>query len=89
MRVIVADDDVPLRAGLARATRAEFPHIAILLLPVRIEVEHGLELLASGQLWVTESTVEKHVHSILTKPTPPEADGHRRVLAVVTLLQAR
>jgi hypothetical protein len=54
------------------------------------EVEHAMELLASGQLWVTESTAEKHVHSILTKPTPPETDGdHRRVLAVVTLLQAR
>jgi DNA-binding NarL/FixJ family response regulator len=32
------------------------------------------------QLWVTGGTVEKHVHRILTKLTPPEADdAHRRV----------
>lgn len=98
MRVIVADDDVLLRAGLAsllersgfavagqagdaeelldlvrthapdlvivdirmppthteegleaaRAIREEFPHIAILLLSAHIEVEHAMELLASG-----------------------------------------
>jgi DNA-binding NarL/FixJ family response regulator len=39
------------------------------------------------QLWVTESTVEKHVRSILTKLQIPEsADDHRRVLAVLTFL---
>jgi DNA-binding NarL/FixJ family response regulator len=98
MRVIVADDDVLLRAGLpsilarsgfavarqagdaeelldlvrthaqdlvivdigmppthteegleaARAIREEFPHIAILLFSAHIEVEHAMELLASG-----------------------------------------
>jgi DNA-binding NarL/FixJ family response regulator len=42
------------------------------------------------QLWVTEGTVEKHVHSILMKLRLPEtADDHRRVLAVVTYLDAR
>lgn len=42
------------------------------------------------QLWVTEGTVEKHVHSILTKLTLPETDeDHRRVLAVITFLEAR
>jgi serine/threonine-protein kinase PknK len=42
------------------------------------------------QLWVTEGTVEKHVHSILLKLRLPEtADDHRRVLAVVTYLDAR
>ncbi|MDX6436597.1 MAG: hypothetical protein QOK34_1431, partial [Gaiellaceae bacterium] len=42
------------------------------------------------QLWVTEGTVEKHVHSILQKLRLPETeDDHRRVLAVVTYLEAR
>lgn len=39
------------------------------------------------QLWVTEGTVEKHVHSILMKLRIPEtSDDHRRVLAVLTFL---
>jgi DNA-binding NarL/FixJ family response regulator len=57
-----------------------------------------LALMAEGRsntgiakrLWVTEGTVEKHVRSILTKLNLPEAeDNHRRVLAVVTFLEAR
>jgi serine/threonine-protein kinase PknK len=41
------------------------------------------------QLWVTEGTVEKHVHSILSKlPLPATEDDHRRVLAVVAFLEA-
>ena len=39
------------------------------------------------QLWVTEGTVEKHVHSILTKlALPDSAEDHRRVLAVIAYL---
>jgi DNA-binding NarL/FixJ family response regulator len=42
------------------------------------------------KLWVTEGTVEKHVRSILAKLTLPETvDDHRRVLAVLTYLDAR
>jgi DNA-binding NarL/FixJ family response regulator len=42
------------------------------------------------QLWVTEGTVEKHVHSILRKlPLSQTNDDHRRVLAVITYLDAR
>jgi DNA-binding NarL/FixJ family response regulator len=44
----------------------------------------------SRELWVTEATVEKHVRSILMKLRLPEADDvHRRVLAVLTFLDAR
>lgn len=148
----------------AREIRAEFPDIAILVLSAHAEVEHAMELLASGQrigyllksrvtdvedfietleriakggsvvdpalvrelvtarkrndplavlsererevlalmaegrsnagiarrLWVTEGTVEKHVRHILAKLNLGEADDdHRRVLAVVTFLDAR
>jgi DNA-binding NarL/FixJ family response regulator len=54
-----------------------------------------LALMAEGRsnggigrrLWITEGTVEKHVHSIMTKLRLPETnDDHRRVLAVVTFL---
>jgi DNA-binding NarL/FixJ family response regulator len=41
------------------------------------------------RLWVTESTVEKHVRNILAKLRLPEApDDHRRVLAVLTFLDS-
>lgn len=57
-----------------------------------------LALMAEGRsnvgiaqkLWVTEGTVEKHVHSILTKLCLPETEAdHRRVLAVLAFLDAR
>jgi DNA-binding NarL/FixJ family response regulator len=46
---------------------------------------------AIGQrLFITEHTVEKHVKSIFgTLRLPPSPDDHRRVLAVVTFLDAR
>ena len=65
------------------------------LTPREVEV---LELMAEGRsnagiaraLWVTEGTVEKHVHSILMKLRLPETeDDHRRVLAVVAYLDSR
>jgi serine/threonine-protein kinase PknK len=57
-----------------------------------------LALMAEGRsnagiartLWVTEGTVEKHVHSILAKlPIAASGDDHRRVLAVVKFLESR
>jgi serine/threonine-protein kinase PknK len=57
-----------------------------------------LALMAEGRsnngiaqrLYITEGAVEKHVHSILMKLDLPTAeDDHRRVLAVVTFLEAR
>jgi serine/threonine-protein kinase PknK len=42
------------------------------------------------RLWVTEGTVEKHVHSVFVKLRLPQSDDdHRRVLAVITFLGAR
>ncbi|GGM15232.1 response regulator [Dactylosporangium sucinum] len=147
----------------AREIRVRFPSVALLVLSAFVEVEHAIELLASGErigyllktrvtdveefletlhrvhdggtvvdpavvqelvaahrrrdpldvlsprerevlalmaegrsnagvakeLWVTEGTVEKHVRSILTKLDLPETDDtHRRVLAVLTFLEA-
>ena len=148
----------------AQVIREEFPETAIVVLSAHVEVEHAMDLLASGhrsgyllktrvtdvdefvqslerivnggsvvdpalvqelvaarrvddpleeitprerevlslmaegrsnagiarELWVTEGTVEKHVRSILGKlPLPHTADDHRRVLAVLTFLDAR
>ncbi len=148
----------------ARVIRDEVPQTAILVLSAHVEVEHAMDLLASGQrsgyllksrvtdveefvetlervvkggtavdpalvqelvaarrthdpleelsprerevlalmaegrsnagiarrLWVTEGTVEKHVRSILSKLRLPETvEDHRRVLAVITFLEAR
>ena len=167
--LVVVDIRMPptrTREGLeaAREIRQQHPDIGILVLSAHAEVEHAVELLASGRgigyllksrvtdvtefvdtleriakggsvvdpalvqelvsvrrridplaalsererdvlalmaegrsnagiarrLWVTEGTVEKHVRSILAKLNLPEAEeDHRRVLAVVTFLQAQ
>jgi DNA-binding NarL/FixJ family response regulator len=148
----------------ARVIRDEFPETAVVVLSAHVEVEHAMDILASGhrtgyllksritdvdefietlgrivrggsvvdpvlvqelvaarriddpldvltprerevlalmaegrsnagiarQLWVTEGTVEKHVHHILGSLRLREADDdHRRVLAVLTFLDAR
>jgi DNA-binding NarL/FixJ family response regulator len=57
-----------------------------------------LALMAEGRsnagigrrLWVTDRTVEKHVHSILVKlELPGTDDDHRRVLAALAFLETR
>jgi DNA-binding NarL/FixJ family response regulator len=85
--------DPALVQELLAARRAEDP--LDVLSPREREV---LSLMAEGrsnagiahQLWITEGTVEKHVHSILTRlRLPSTADDQRRVLAVIAFLDAR
>jgi DNA-binding NarL/FixJ family response regulator len=85
--------DPALVQELFAARRAEDP--LDVLSPREREV---LSLMAEGrsnagiahQLWITEGTVERHVHSILTKlRLPASEDDQRRVLAVITFLDAR
>ena len=85
--------DPALVSELVSARRRDDP------LALLSEREHEvLALMAEGrsnagiahQIWVTEGTVEKHVRSILTKlGIPAASDDHRRVLAVITFLEAR
>jgi len=67
------------------------------LAPLSAREREVLALMAEGRsnagiarrLWVTEGTVEKHVRSVLAKLSLPEThNDHRRVLAVVTFLEA-
>jgi DNA-binding NarL/FixJ family response regulator len=85
--------DPALVEELVAARRVEDP--LEIISPREREV---LALMAEGrsnagiahQLWITEGTVEKHVHSILRKLRLPESeDDQRRVLAVLTFLEAR
>jgi serine/threonine-protein kinase PknK len=85
--------DPVLIQQLVAARRAEDPLED--LSPREREV---LALMAEGrsnagiarELWVTESTVEKHVHSIFMKLRIPETgDDHRRVLAAIRYLETR
>jgi DNA-binding NarL/FixJ family response regulator len=84
--------DPALVAELVTARRAD--DVLDVLSPREREV---LGLMAEGrsnsgiarELWVTEGTVEKHIGSIMTKLRLPETDDtHRRVLAVLTFLNA-
>jgi DNA-binding NarL/FixJ family response regulator len=94
-RIIAGDSvvDPVLVQELFAARRREDP--LELLTPREREV---LALMAEGrsnagiahQLWITEGTVEKHVRSIMSRMRLPETeDDHRRVLAVITFLEAR
>jgi len=85
--------DPALVQELVAARRIEDP--LDVLSPREREV---LALMAEGRsnagiahtLWVTEGTVEKHVHSILGKLRLPDSgEDHRRVLAVLTFLETR
>jgi DNA-binding NarL/FixJ family response regulator len=85
--------DPALVQELVAARRVEDP--LDVLSPREREV---LSLMAEGRsnagiahrLWITEGTVEKHVHSILSKlRLPATEDDQRRVLAVIAYLDAR
>jgi len=84
--------DPALVSELVSSQRRDDPLAAL-----RAREREVLALMAEGRsnagiahrLWVTEGTVEKHVRSILTKLNLAEAsDDHRRVLAVITFLDA-
>ena len=83
--------DPSLVQQLVAARRVDDPLEA--LTPREREV---LALMAEGRsnagiarrLWVTEGTVENHVHNIMAKLRLPETDdSHRRVLAVIAFLR--
>jgi DNA-binding NarL/FixJ family response regulator len=85
--------DPALVQELVRARRRNDPLAAL-----SAREQEVLALMAEGRsnagiarrLWVSEGTVEKHVRSILAKLNLAETDDdHRRVLAVVTFLEAR
>jgi DNA-binding NarL/FixJ family response regulator len=85
--------DPALVQALVAARRVEDP--LDVLSPREREV---LSLMAEGRsnvgiahrLWITEGTVENHVHSILRKLRLPESEAdQRRVLAVITFLDTR
>jgi len=88
----VVIDPVLVRELLAKQRRAD---------PLAVLTDREREVLAlvaegrsnSGiahRLWISEGAVEKHVRSILSKlQLPATDDDHRRVLAVLTFLDAR
>ena len=85
--------DPALVQELVRAQRRDDPLAAL-----SAREREVLALMAEGhsnagigrRLWVTEGTVEKHVRSVLAKLDLPDTDDHhRRVLAVLTFLEAR
>jgi serine/threonine-protein kinase PknK len=85
--------DPALIQQLVNAQRVEDP--LDVLSPREREV---LGLMAEGRsnvgiahrLWITEGTVEKHVHSVLMKlRLPASEDDQRRVLAVISFLDSR
>src|SRR3954447_13169869 len=83
--------DPSLVQQLLAAQRVDDP-----LAPLTPREREVLALMAEGRsnggiarrLWVTEGTVENHVHNIMVKLRLTETDDdHRRVLAVITFLR--
>jgi DNA-binding NarL/FixJ family response regulator len=83
--------DPSLVQALVSARRVEDP-----LDPLTPREREVLALMAEGRsnagigrrLWVTEGTVENHVHNVMAKLRLPETnDDHRRVLAVIAFLR--
>jgi serine/threonine-protein kinase PknK len=78
---LIASRDVD--DALAELTRREREVLALM-------AEGSSNAGIARRLWVTESTVEKHVHSIMMKLRLPDTDQvHRRVLAAIAFLDAQ
>ena len=84
--------DPELVQDLVRARQGDDP-----LVVLSAREREVLALMAEGrsnagiahQIWISEATVEKHVHSILGKLNLTDStDDHRRVLAVLAYLSA-
>ena len=76
----------------ARVIRQEFPATGIVVLSAHAEVEHAMELLASGRGigYLLKSRVTDVTEFVQTLQRIAKGDDdHRRVLAVVTFLEAR
>jgi DNA-binding NarL/FixJ family response regulator len=77
--------------GRRRTGDDPLSHLSERELEVLAQMAEGRSNRAIGErLFITEHTVEKHVKRIFqTLRLPPSPDDHRRVLAVVTYLDAR
>jgi PAS domain S-box-containing protein len=57
---------------------------------VKLMAEGRSNAAIANTLWITEGAVEKHIHNVFDKlQITTDADTHRRVLAVLTFLEAR
>jgi DNA-binding NarL/FixJ family response regulator len=95
LRRVAADGVVIDPALVQDLVRSRPGHDPVDLLTAR--EREVLALMAEGrsnagiarQIWIAETTVEKHVHSILGKLSLPDSsDDHRRVLAVLAYLSS-
>jgi len=82
LRSVARLADEPVSRPLEPLTRREREVLALM-------AEGRSNAGISRRLWVTEGTVENHVHNIMVKLRLSETDDdHRRVLAVIAFLRS-